>query len=60
MRLLKLRQLREIRAAMLAADPTHEISTRNAARFGILDLRLFARAYKAPFGESPSVANGAA
>jgi hypothetical protein len=48
MRLLKLRQLREFRAAMLAADPTHEIATRNAARFGIWDLRLFARNYKSP------------
>jgi AraC family ethanolamine operon transcriptional activator len=53
-RLLKLRQLREIRAALLAADPTHEMVTRIAIRFGIWDLSLFSRNYKALFGETPS------
>jgi AraC family ethanolamine operon transcriptional activator len=54
MRLLKVRQLREIRAALLRADPQHDTVTRIAARFGIWDFSLFARNYKALFGESPS------
>lgn len=54
MRFLKVRQLREIRAALLAADPTHETVTRIATRFGIWDFSLFAGSYKALFGESPS------
>lgn len=54
MRLLKLRQLREIRAELLAADPTHAMVSRIAARFGVWDLSLFSRNYKALFGESPS------
>lgn len=54
MRLLKLRQLAEIRAALLAADPAVDTVTRTAARFGIWDFSLFARHYKQLFGESPS------
>jgi AraC family ethanolamine operon transcriptional activator len=54
MRLLKVRQLREIRAALLRADPARDTVTRIAARFGIWDFSLFARNYKALFGESPS------
>jgi AraC family transcriptional regulator, ethanolamine operon transcriptional activator len=55
MRLLKLRQLREIRAALLAADSMHETVASVAARFGIWDFSLFARNYKALYKESPSV-----
>jgi AraC family ethanolamine operon transcriptional activator len=54
MRLLKVRQLREIRAALLTAHPRHDTVTQVAARFGIWDFSLFARNYKALFGESPS------
>jgi AraC family transcriptional regulator, ethanolamine operon transcriptional activator len=54
MRLLKVRQLREVRAALLRADPQRDTITRIAARFGIWDFSLFARNYKAMFGESPS------
>jgi AraC family transcriptional regulator, ethanolamine operon transcriptional activator len=54
MRLLKVRQLREIHAALLVADPAHETVTRIAARFGVWDFSLFARNYKVLFGQSPS------
>jgi AraC family transcriptional regulator, ethanolamine operon transcriptional activator len=54
MRLLKVRQLREIRSALLRADPARDTVTRIAAKFGIWDFSLFARNYKALFGESPS------
>jgi AraC family ethanolamine operon transcriptional activator len=53
-RLLKVIQLREIHAALLAADPNHETVTSIAARFGIWDFSLFASNYKDLFGESPS------
>jgi AraC family ethanolamine operon transcriptional activator len=53
MRLLKVRQLHEIRAALLAADPKQDSVTSVATRFGIGDLSLFARNYKALFGEAP-------
>ncbi len=53
-RLLKMRQLREIRAALLAADPVHETVASIAGRFGVWDFSLFARNYKRLFGESPS------
>ena len=53
-RLLKMRQLREIRAALLAADPAHETVASIAGRFGVWDFSLFARNYKRLFGESPS------
>lgn len=54
MRLLKLRQLVEIRTALLAADPVTDTVTRIAAGFGIWDFSLFARNYKALFAETPS------
>lgn len=54
MRLLKVRQLREIRAALLRADPQRDTVARIAARFGIWDFSLFARNYKQLFGEAPS------
>ena len=53
-RLLKMRQLREIRAALLAADPAHETVASIAGRFGVWDFSLFARNYKRLFAESPS------
>lgn len=54
MRLLKVRQLLEIRIGLLAADPEHDTVTRIAGRFGVWDFSLFARNYKALYGESPS------
>jgi AraC family ethanolamine operon transcriptional activator len=53
-RFLKVRQLRNIRGALLAADPARETVTSIAVRFGISDLSLFASNYKSLFGESPS------
>jgi AraC family ethanolamine operon transcriptional activator len=53
-RLLKMRQLREISAALLAADPAHETVASIAGRFGVWDFSLFARNYKRLFAESPS------
>jgi len=53
-RLLKVRQLREIRIALLTADPAQETVTKIAARFGVWDFSLFARNYKALYGETPS------
>lgn len=54
MRLLKVRQLREIRGALLAANPAEQTVTRIAARFGVWDFSLFARNYRALYGEAPS------
>lgn len=54
MRLLKVRQLHEIRAALLRTQPRVETVTEVAGRFGVIDLSLLARNYKALFGESPS------
>jgi AraC-like DNA-binding protein len=54
MRLLKVRQLHEIRAALLVTQPQHDTVTQVAARFGLFDLSLLARNYKRLFGESPS------
>lgn len=54
MRLLKVRQLLEIRRALLAGDPTRDTVARIAASFGVWDFSLFARNYKALYGESPS------
>jgi AraC-like DNA-binding protein len=54
MRLLKVRQLHEIRAVLLRADSDRDTVSRIAARLGIWDFSLFARNYKAMFGESPS------
>jgi AraC family transcriptional regulator, ethanolamine operon transcriptional activator len=53
-RLLKMRQLGEIRAALLAADPARDTVAHVAGRFGVWDFSLFARNYKRLFGESPS------
>jgi AraC family transcriptional regulator, ethanolamine operon transcriptional activator len=53
-RFLKVRQLRSIREALLAADPTRQTVTRIVMRFGISDFSLFSYNYKALFGESPS------
>lgn len=54
MRLLKVRQLVEIRRALLLASPRDETVARIAASFGVWDFSLFARNYKALYGESPS------
>jgi transcriptional regulator GlxA family with amidase domain len=54
MRLLKVRQLLEIRRALLAGDPSRDTVARIAAGFGVWDFSLFARNYKALYGESPS------
>ena len=54
MRLLKIRQLHEIRAALLRGQPGLDTVTHIAARFGVLDPSLLARNYKVLFGESPS------
>lgn len=53
MRLLKVRQLREIRSALMAADAAEYTVTKIAARFGVWDYSLFARNYKALYGETP-------
>lgn len=54
MRLLLVRQLREIRSALLAADPAEQTVMKIAARFGIWDFSLFARNYRALYAEAPS------
>ncbi len=54
MRLLKVRQLHEIRAALMRTHPRVDTVTHIAARFGVFDPSLLARNYKALFGESPS------
>jgi methylphosphotriester-DNA--protein-cysteine methyltransferase len=53
-RFLKLRQLREINAALSQADPARETVTHLAGRFGVWDFSLFSRNYKRLYGESPS------
>lgn len=53
MRLLKVRQLREIRSALMATDAAESTVTRIAAHFGVWDYSLFARNYKALYGETP-------
>jgi AraC family transcriptional regulator, ethanolamine operon transcriptional activator len=55
MRLLKVRQLSEIRAALIAAEATEQRIAGIAARFGIWDLSAFARDYKSLYGEKPSM-----
>ncbi|MFL6547661.1 MAG: helix-turn-helix domain-containing protein [Povalibacter sp.] len=54
MRLLKVRQLREIRSALLRADSLTGTVTNIAAQFGVWDFSLFARNYRALYGMSPS------
>ncbi len=56
MRLLKAIQLHNIRIALLRADPQHGKVTHIAAEYGVSDFSLFARNYKAIYGELPSVA----
>jgi AraC family ethanolamine operon transcriptional activator len=51
-RLLKIIRLRDIRAELLAADPSERV-WKVANRFGVWDLSTFARDYKALFGETP-------
>ncbi|MGC3981008.1 MAG: helix-turn-helix domain-containing protein [Steroidobacteraceae bacterium] len=54
MRLLKVRQLHEMRMALTAADPdTHNVSNL-ALRFGIWNFDAFSRNYVALYGETPS------
>jgi AraC family transcriptional regulator, ethanolamine operon transcriptional activator len=53
MRFLKVNRLREIRAALIAADAREDSVWRIATRFGIWDLSAFAHDYKALFGELP-------
>jgi AraC-like DNA-binding protein len=54
MRLLKARQLHEIRIALLNASPGSATVGQIATRFGAFDPSLLARNYKALFGETPS------
>lgn len=54
MKMMRVRQLGEIRIALLAADPVATSVTGVAARFGVWDFSLFARNYKALYGENPS------
>ena len=54
-RLLKVRQLHEVRTALLAADPAHATVTNIAAHFGIWDFSLFAHNYKACSGNHPHI-----
>lgn len=62
MRLLKVRQLREIRCALLSPEASDHTVTKIAARFGVWDYSLFARNYKALYGETPleTLRNGTA
>ena len=53
MRLLKVRQLREIRCALMSPEASDHTVTKIAARFGVWDYSLFARNYKALYGETP-------
>ncbi len=54
MRLLKTRQLHEVRRALLQATADEETVMAVVSRFGIWDLSLFARNYRQLFGETPS------
>lgn len=54
MRLMKLRQLYEIRIALLRATAGSDTVMAVASRFGVWDLSLFARNYRLAFGETPS------
>jgi AraC family transcriptional regulator, ethanolamine operon transcriptional activator len=53
-RFLKARQLQEVRSALLKAPSPRVTVTDIAARFGVWDFSLFARNYRALYGESPS------
>jgi AraC family transcriptional regulator, ethanolamine operon transcriptional activator len=52
-RFLKARQLQETRSALMKASAAETVA-QIAARFGVWDLSLFARNYRALYGESPS------
>jgi AraC family ethanolamine operon transcriptional activator len=54
MRMVRVRQLHEIRAELVSADRAHDTVTRIASRFGVWDFSLFARNYRRLYGESPS------
>ena len=54
MRLLKVRQLHEIRAALLSAEYGEQTVADIAARFGVWDFSSFARNYRALYDEAPS------
>jgi AraC family ethanolamine operon transcriptional activator len=53
MRLLKVRQLMQIRCALTACEAADTTMTKIVARYGVWDYSLFARNYKALFGETP-------
>jgi hypothetical protein len=53
MRLLKAKQLWEVRAALLHRKPEEGV-LQIAARFGVWDFSVFARNYRALFSELPS------
>lgn len=53
-RFLKARQLQEVRSELLTTQAQGETVTRIVARFGVWDFSLFARNYRALYGESPS------
>jgi AraC family transcriptional regulator, ethanolamine operon transcriptional activator len=53
-RLLMTRQLQEVRSALLNSSAPGDTVTAIAGRFGVWDLSLFARNYRALYGESPS------
>jgi AraC family transcriptional regulator, ethanolamine operon transcriptional activator len=54
MRMVRVRQLHEIRAELVSADRAHDTVTRIASRYGVWDFSLFARNYRRLYGESPS------
>lgn len=55
MRLLRAKQLWDVRAALLSSSPEDGTVKGIAARFGVWDLSLFAHNYKELFAELPSV-----
>lgn len=54
MRLVKLRRLHEVHRALLSAEVRHERVSDILGRFGVADPTVFARNYKAIYGELPS------
>lgn len=54
MRMLKVNQLSEIRAALMAAEPGEKTITSIVTHFGVWDFSSFARNYKALYGETAS------
>jgi AraC family ethanolamine operon transcriptional activator len=54
MRMVRVRQLHEIRGELVSADRAQDTVTRIASRFGVWDFSLFARNYRRLYGESPS------